>query len=242
MHLAFTEISRAASILGNPKTRKLYDQGYIDEFGKRTKAGQARASRARTAVLAGAFISVGIAGLAVFGIGQGNGPVESADHTSPPAEPAAQASAPLSMPRPPEGTQKPASNEKAGSQVPNVAPPLQADARDYLPPETRKGSGSHPRHGSPEGPQERASRLTPLPKSAADQGEQAKRGEQKTTNPQRRRFARLSRTGPQILQSYIWFGGPLPASGAMRASQTLQSAHCLACLTDHKADCSRACP
>jgi hypothetical protein len=52
----------------------------------------------------------------------------------------------------------------------------------------------------------------------------------------------LSRTGPHMLQSYIWFGGPAPASGLLRTSQTLKTAHCLACLTDHQADCSRACP
>ena len=136
MHLAFTEISRAASILGNPKTRKLYDQGYIDEFGKRTKAGLARASRVRTAVLAGAFLSIGFAGLAIFGIGHSNGPLESASHINPPAQRAPQASLPVSMPRLPEQTQKSASDEKSGSQVPDAAPPLQADARDYLPPKT----------------------------------------------------------------------------------------------------------
>ena len=39
MHLAFTEIANAAAILRNPRTRKAYDQGYIDERGRRTKAG-----------------------------------------------------------------------------------------------------------------------------------------------------------------------------------------------------------
>ncbi len=112
MHLAFTEISRAASILGNPKTRKLYDQGYIDEFGKRTKAGLARASRVRTAVLAGSFLSIGFAGLAIFGIGHSNGPLESASHINPPAQRAPEASLPVSMPRPPEQTQKSASDRE----------------------------------------------------------------------------------------------------------------------------------
>lgn len=235
MHLAFTEISRAASILGNPKTRKLYDQGYVDEFGKPTKVGLARASRARTAVLAGAFLSIGFAGLAIFSIGHSNGPLESASHTNPLAQRAPQASLPVSMPRPPEQTQQSASTEKS-------APPLQADARDYLPPETRDDPGGHPGHSSAEAPREPAPRLTLPPKRPTVQSARAKPVEQRPSNPERRRLARSSRTGPQILQSYIWFGGPAPASGAMRTSQTFKSAHCLACLTDHQADCSRACP
>ena len=236
MHLAFTEISRAASILGNPKTRKLYDQGYIDEFGKQTKAGLARASRVRTAVLAGAFVT--IVGLAVFSIGHSNEPLESANHESAPAQRIAEPSLPASIPRPPEETQTFASRP----QVPEAAPPLQADARDYLPPETRDGPGSNPRQDSPEGTRKLPPRLTPLPKSPAVQSAQAKPGERRTLNPERRRLARLARPGPQMLQSYIWFGGPAPTPGPMRASQTLKTAHCLACLTDHQADCSRACP
>ena len=239
MHLAFTDISRAASILGNPKTRKLYDQGYIDEFGKRTKAGLARASRVRTAVLAGAFLSIGFAGLTIFSIGHSNGPLESASHTNPPAQRAPQASLPVSMPRPPEQTQKSASDEKSGSQVPDAAPPVQADARDYLPPKTGDGPESHPGQEAPRRP---APRLSLLPKRPAVQSARAKPGEQRPPNPERRRLARSSRTGPQMLQSYIWFGGPAPVSGATRTSQTLKSARCLACLTDHQADCSRACP
>ena len=243
MHLAFREISRAASILGNPKTRKLYDQGYIDEFGKRTKAGLARVSRVRTAVLAGAFLSIGFAGLAVFSNGQNSGPLESANQTNPSTQPAPQASPPVSMPRPLGSTQKSASNEKSGAQVPDAMPRLRADARDYLPAETRDDPGSPPRNGSPVDLREPgAPSPFAAPKSPAVQGAQAKPGQQKTPTPERRRFARLSRTGPQMLQSYIWFGGPAPASGAMRTSQTLKTAHCLACLTDHQADCSRACP
>ena len=241
MHLAFTEISRAASILGNPKTRKLYDQGYIDEFGKQTETGRARTSRVRAALLAGALLSTGFAGLAVFGIGQRDGPLESASHVNPPAQRVSQASQPVSIPRPPEEKQKSASNEKSESQGLDAAPPLQADARDYLPPQTLDGSGRHPGHEFPEGSREPARRLALLPKGAAVKSAQAKPAERRTPNPERRRLARLSRSGPQMLQSYIWFGGPAPASASIRASQTLKSAHCLACLTDHQADCSQAC-
>jgi curved DNA-binding protein CbpA len=237
MHLAFTDISRAASILGNPKTRKLYDRGYIDEFGKRTRTGRVRASRVRTAVLACAFLSIGFAGLAVFSFDSSNSPPESASLTNPPTQRAAQALPPVSQPRPPEETQKSASNEKSGSQGLKASLPLQADTREYLPPEAKDAPENHPRQDSSES----SPRLSVPPKSPAIQGARGKPAERRTPNPERRRLARLSRTGPQMLQSYIWFGRPAPNSGPIRASQTLRTAHCLACLTDHGADCSRAC-
>lgn len=238
MHLAFTDISRAAFILGNPKTRKLYDRGYIDEFGKRTRTGRVRASRVRAAVLAGAFLSTGFAGLAIFSISSSNPPPESTSLLNPAPQRAAQAFPPVSQPRPPEETQKSASNEKSGSQGLKASLPLQADAREYLPPEARDAPENHQRQDSSES----SPRLSLLPKSPAIQSAHGKPGERRTPNPERRRLARLSRTSPQMLQSYIWFGRPVPNSGPIRASQTLKTAHCLACLTDHEADCSRACP
>ena len=205
MHLAFTEISRAASILGDPKKRKLYDQGYIDEFGKPTKAGLARMSRVRTAVFScSAMFAIGLAGLAVFTIASQNresGPMESAmDANS--VKHASQ------LPPPPAADQtlKSVSNDKPAPHGADGAAPLQGGARDHPPSETR-----------------------------------AKPRERKTRNPEPRRVARLSRTAPGTVQSYIWFGAPAPASRPIRAAQTLETAHCLACLTDHRADCSRAC-
>jgi len=192
MHLAFTEISRAASILGDPKTRKLYDEGYIDEFGKPTKAGLARMSRVRTAVFScSALFAVGLAGLAVF-------TVES-------------------------------QNRGDG-------------ARYHLPPETMDGPENPTGPVAEEHPQAPgAPSLFEAPKNLSIQDAQGKPRERRTRNPELGRVARLSRTGPGMVQSYIWFGAPAPASRPIRAAQTLKTAHCLACLTDHRADCSRAC-
>ena len=240
MHLAFTEISRAASILGNPKTRTLYDLGYIDEFGKPTKAGVARASRARSAIFASALITIGLAGLAVFTIGHSNPPAETAGNVNPPAQHVFQ---PVPAPRPPDQMPKSVSNDKPAPQAPDGAAPLQTDARDYLPLETRDGPGDHTGHVSRESPGEpKRPRLAVAPRSRPLQGAPLRPGERRTSNPERRRTARLSRTGPELLQSYIWFGAPAPASRPIGASQTLKTAHCLACLTDHQADCSRVCP
>ena len=111
MHLAFTEISRAASILSNPKTRKLYDRGYIDEFGKPTKAGLARTSRVRTAVFScGALFAIGLAALAVFTVEPQDrriGPLEANDANS--VQRASQVSPP---PPVTDQTPKSASNDK----------------------------------------------------------------------------------------------------------------------------------
>jgi hypothetical protein len=242
MHLAFTEISRAASILGNPKTRKLYDQGYIDEFGKPTKAGLAHTSRVRTAVFAaGALVAIGLVGLAVFTVESQNRrsvPIESANDAN-----SVQHASQLSPPPAADQTLKPASNDKPASQGSDGAAPLQVDARDYPPPETKDGPENLAGPIAPERPRAPgAPSLFAAPKNRAIQDAQAKPGERRTRNPDWRRAAHLSRTGSGIVQSYIWFGAPAPASRPIRAAQTLKTARCLACLTDHQADCSRACP
>jgi curved DNA-binding protein CbpA len=56
MHEAFSEIRNAAKILCNPKTRRLYDLGYIDEAGRQTGAGRAHAVRLRTAWMSSAAV------------------------------------------------------------------------------------------------------------------------------------------------------------------------------------------
>jgi hypothetical protein len=242
MHLAFTEISRAASILGNPKTRKLYDQGYIDEFGKPTKAGLARTSRARTAVFAGgALFAIGLAGLAVFTVEPQNpriGPLESPNDAT-----TAQHASQVSPTPATDQTLKSVFNDKPAPQGSDGAAPLHVGARDYLPPKTKDGPENPTRPVAPERPRALgAPSLFAAPKNPAIRGAQAEPGGRRTRNPERRRVARLSRTGPGMVQSYIWFGAPAPASRPIRASQTLKTAQCLACLTDHQADCSRACP
>ena len=54
MYKAFSEIRNAAKILCNPRTRRRYDLGYIDEDGRQTGAGRAHAVRLRTAWVTGA--------------------------------------------------------------------------------------------------------------------------------------------------------------------------------------------
>ena len=54
MYKAFSEIRNAAKILCNPRTRRRYDLGYIDEDGRQTVAGRAHAVRLRTAWVSGA--------------------------------------------------------------------------------------------------------------------------------------------------------------------------------------------
>ena len=241
MHLAFTEISRAASILGDPKTRKLYDQGYIDEFGKPTKAGLARTSRVRTAVFScGALFAIGLAGLAVFTVesqDRRSGPMESANDAN-----SVQRASQLSPPPAADPSLKSVSNDKPESQRSEGAAHLQANVRDHLPPET-KDEPEHP--AGPVAPERPRAPGTPslfaAPKNPVIQDAHAKPRERRTRNPEQRRVARFSRTGPGMVQPYIWFGAPAPASRPIRAAQTLKTAHCLACLTDHQADCSRAC-
>ncbi len=207
MHLAFTEISRAASILGNPRTRRLYDRGYIDEFGKRTSSGRARTAKMRAVVVASAFLAAGLTGLAVFTSGtgsQGDAALESAVDAKSSDRPAPQAV----PPRPSDQKTQSVPDETRGPQKSGGAAPLQADARDYLPPEAAGHSESsvHASAGRP-----RASE-TPHPVVAAKRfavhGSKLRLGEART--PARRRVARLSRTDPQGVQSYIWFGAPAP--------------------------------
>lgn len=54
MYKAFSEIRNAAKILCNPRTRRRYDLGYIDEDGRQTGAGRAHAVRLRAAWVPGA--------------------------------------------------------------------------------------------------------------------------------------------------------------------------------------------
>ena len=138
MHLAFTEISRAASILGDPKTRKLYDQGYIDDFGKPTKAGLARTLRVRTAVLScGALFAIGLAGLAIFTVESQNrrsGPVESATDAN-----SVQHSSQLSPPPAADQTLKSVSNDKPASHGSDGAAPYRPERETILRRKQRMG-------------------------------------------------------------------------------------------------------
>ncbi|MGA7328683.1 MAG: DnaJ domain-containing protein [Rhodomicrobium sp.] len=73
MQHAFLEISNAAGIPCNPRTRWLYDCGYIDERGRPTRAGSERASRLRRLRISGALISFAVLFIIAFWVTNPNG-------------------------------------------------------------------------------------------------------------------------------------------------------------------------
>ena len=235
MHQAYMEIAAAAAILTNPKTRKLYDKGYIDERGKPTQAGVAKASRDRKAVLAGALVSACLGGLLVL-------PFWDAEMSSVPSMKNETASAPLRNPVPlpsaagqpvvsaPAPTEKDASigfsdASKDSPSTPQAA--RQAEARDYLPPDTVVHS-SRDRSGE--------SSIDGAPHSRISQ----RNIERNARNLERTQHAALSKPGPSKLR--LWSDGAAQAREVGPVSRSLRTAHCLACLTDHQAECAKACP
>ncbi len=243
MHLAFTEISNAAAILRNPRTRKAYDQGYIDERGIRTKAGAARAARVRAFGLGSGLLLASLAGFMIIsswtgtqtrGASQGTDHVE--DKIAPVIEPqaAAQAEAisPASTPQPQEQASKP------DVQQPPLSPPVHADDRDYLPPQEALDPKT-PAGDQPAVPVQPAGNpYSSIPRKSAGLP-QPRQDQQNLPRQEQRRPAWLSKPAQQHVQSTIRFGWPPHQS--LRISESLRSAYCLACLTNHNADCSTAC-
>ncbi len=246
MHLAFTEIANAAAILRNPRTRKAYDQGYIDERGRRTKAGMARAARIRTIAFGSAFLLAGLAGVMIMSSGvvtpinrasEGADSLKKETQATPQVKitPQSQAIEPASPPRPQEQASKPDVKPPGGS------PAVHADDRDYLPPQAAFGpsapAGDRPvGHVRPTG-----KRYASLPRKSAA-APQPRQDQPNAPRPEQRRLTCLSKPSKpaqQDVQSYIWFGWP--PHQPLRISESLRSAHCLACLTNHSADCSAAC-
>ncbi len=224
MHQAFMEIAGAAAILTNPKTRKRYDQGYIDERGKPTKAGLANASRNRAVVLAGVLASVCLGGLLILPFLALKKPgVHSQEHekaSTPAPNPASVAAREPVIPAPASARKDADAGFGDGSKEPPPATsaPREADARDYLPPDTVLHSGRDRSGNSSIGaPHPRLSR---------------KDIERHARSPERSQRAPLSRP----------FDGAVQAREPGPVSQSLRTAHCLACLTDHQAECAKACP
>ena len=240
MHLAFTEISNAAEILRNPRKRKAYDEGYIDERGRPTKAGAARAARIRAVGLGSGLFLAGLAGFVILSSWMTTptnhafeGTVHVENRNAPAAEPQVlpqpQAVLPASAPRPQEQTSKPDAQ-------PSVTPPVPADDRDYLPPQEASAPKA-PDGDTPVGqPAEKRDASIPRKSAAAQQPRQ---DQNNLPGAEQQRLARPSKPAQQDVQSYIWFGWP--PHQPLRMSESLRSAHCLACLTNHKADCSEAC-
>ena len=244
MHLAFTEIFNAAAILRNPKRRKAYDQGYIDDQGRQTEAGASRAARIRTIGFGGGILLAGLAGFMIVSSWMGaSTPAalggadrlenKTASASDPRGAPEPHAIAPTSAPRRQEQASKP------DVKPPGMSSPVHADDRDYLPPQAVNEPEAPGEHKPPEHVRPAAKRYASLPrKSTAAQPKQ----ELNSPRPEQRRLAGASKPAQQDVQSYIWFGWPpLPHHEPMRISESLRSAHCLACLTNHNADCSAAC-
>ncbi len=244
MHLAFTEIFNAAVILRNPKRRKAYDQGYIDDRGRQTEAGAARAARIRTIGFGGGILLAGLAGFMIISSWMGaSTPAalrgtdrlenKTASTPEPQGAPETQDIAPTSAPRPQEQASKP------DVTPPGVTSSVQPDDRDYLPPQAVNEPEAPAGHKPPEHVRPAAKRYASLSrKSTAVQPKQ----ELNFPRPEQRRLASASKPAQRDVQSYIWFGWPpLPHHEPMRISESLRSAHCLACLTNHNADCSAAC-
>jgi curved DNA-binding protein CbpA len=66
MRRGFAEIENAAALLRNPRTRWLYDRGYLDDRGDSTRAGRARETRVCAFGLSGMFILFGCLGGLIF--------------------------------------------------------------------------------------------------------------------------------------------------------------------------------
>lgn len=238
MHHAYMEIAAAAAILTNPKTRKLYDQGDIDERGKPTEVGLAKASRARKMVLAGAFVAACLGGLLILAFWDAKPssvrtPKSAGNETA--FTPAANPAPSPSVKRQPAPS-APTSAEKDASVAVSDAPrdqtsapraPVQADARDYLPPDTVLHSGRDLSGDSIIGG---------APHSRISQ----RNIERNAHKPQRTKQAALPRPGPS--RQKLWAGGASQASDPAPVFQSLRTAHCLACLTNHQAECASACP
>ncbi len=231
MHQAYMEVAGAAAILTNPKTRKLYDQGEIDDSGNPTPAALAKTSRARKKSLAGALVIACLGGLLILGLRDLNRssvrPTEGAGNkiavtpaSNPVPLPSAAREPPVSAPPPAE--KEPGAGLGDRSQAQNPAP-AQANSRDYLPPDTvLRSDRDRPEGGS------LGSAHSPIwQRSVAGNARQS----------ERTKHAVLSKPGWKS-----WPGGAAQADDHGPVSRSLRTAHCLACLTNHQAECANACP
>jgi hypothetical protein len=243
MHQAFLEISAAAAILGNRRTRRLYDLGYIDDAGRRTKAGLAHTMRLRAAALAGgAFVLAAAAVLFLNFRGEnirgGKNAVQLSASTSggngaqvQEAQPMQQATgSPKPAPRP--------ASEPQGSPVPVTGTSATEQPQTgYAPPQEKPPGGDAVQQDL---------------KPAATQQEGQGRTRKSHTQLKRKRYAQTGerRSRPAYYEpeasggwdTDIWsaYSGRWNNDDQLRPG-TLRSAHCLACLSDGGADCSRIC-
>jgi curved DNA-binding protein CbpA len=238
MHHDLSEIQRAAEILGNPRTRRRYDLGYIDDSGRPTEAGLAHARRIRTFGLSG--LAAAGAMLLIMGFWPssklGNSGVQTAslqERATP-----APAKAPPSTAQP---AAAPAPALKAASEPPaaNLAQhPQQAQPAPQIPSsqtasQSREQSGYLP---PPDRPQSRVQRSYGSPAES-----RRRRYAQRLERRKRPEFAEQDPSN--VWEQDIWF-----PHRSMRydrddapAPSVSRSASCLACLAEG-GECAGICP
>jgi curved DNA-binding protein CbpA len=240
MHQSFLEISNAAAILGNPSKRRLYDLNCIDETGKLTQTGLARAARVRKAAFFSVALIAAIAGLLFLNSGA---PVpednrKSVQASNPPQKVAAAEPSPAPVsPAPELGTKTEASQPV--KEHPEASAPAGARAEDYLPPaEVLKDKNSSGASGQPSQPPAK-----PLHRTLRQHGP-AKQTRRLTQSVERSGEA----NPPAAAAPGLWEPGNESARPFSRRriaasdAPALKAAECLACLTNDRANCSRTCP
>ncbi len=246
MHQAFSEIQNAAGILGNPKTRRLYDQGYIDGARRPTEAGLAHARKFRAISLSGGFLALAAAAVLFFGIGirpspkPGNSGVQTAtlQERSIPS-PAREA------PPPPQAAANPSSapTPKAAPETPAIDPLQEAEPAQSAPEKQPSQTASQP-NGTPGYLPPAGSIQThaqALPKAGDPVEKRRRKYAQQLERRRRSEFA--GREPSNLWESDIWFphrSAPYHPEDAPPYS-TSRSASCLACLADG-GDCPGICP
>ncbi len=249
MQLSFSEIRNAAKLLSNPKTRKLYDLGYIEEAGRRTDAGFAHAARFRKSAMACALLT--FAGAAVLFFGFWSDPKDA---------PARSTASGLQSHRDATPAKVAAALPQAAANPSLVTPlkPVTAPPPAVSPKPAADKTIRHPEHASAPVQLETASPLKNTPRIARPKALRSRPPAlARDSNPPvtRRRYAqRLERRRhPEYYgqepsspwETDTWFPNrpaPYPYDAETAWPRpTLRSAQCLACLADG-ADCSGICP
>jgi hypothetical protein len=244
MHQAFIEISSAAGILRNPGMRRLYDRNYIDESGRPTAAGLARAARARmTAIVCGASIAF-IAGLFILNVWGPALEVRKKSIQAGPPPPQVAVTEPSSAALSPSLGAAAKTDANGAAAGPGDGAPAEANAEDYLP----RGEVLKRKTTAANVPSERIQELRKPYRQSYRKYVQKPGPAMQTQglahNAERSHGAASSDTAAaELWQEDIWFPGSSRRSKvAASDSPTLKSAQCLACLTGERANCSKTCP
>jgi curved DNA-binding protein CbpA len=263
MQQAFLDISDAAEILTNSRTRKLYDRGLIDENGRRTEAGLAHASKTRTVIRRGALLVFGLASAVALHFLNANptsspNVAQGTDQTALHNEHSNVTSAASSLPKPSDaGPQTVAKADQPA--IPEPSPATHGDRRAEVSKDTPPISGSSHAEGRSHDylpPETTVNAQNGLPQTSGATGRVRGQGPQKSgvsPEPQRKRQAQsfdrrrrstsLNSAAPDMWRSNIWLPESFShASDPASVTPTLRTAQCLACLTNDRANCSARCP